>query len=188
MRKSSPTILRAIFFKRTLSFIIISITFFLSDVIMGQCMLQQIPFSQKINSANLIVEGKVISKKCYWGDTSQSVIYTSNLIEVFKVLKGVLTSTQIEVITDGGSIGMQLCIVHPSLELSVNDIGVFACTSTIRYQISPLQKSLLPKFEVYAGAQGFFKYDLNTLTASDPFNVYQNVTSDIYNNIRHWLL
>ena len=147
----------------------------------AQCMMYPVPLSSRVSYASEILEGKVIAQASFW-DPSQSLIYTASTIEVYKVFKGVNTSNQIEVITEGGIVGNDKHLADPSLTLNLNDIGTFFLEpATITNSPGTLSNSL--KFSPYANAQGFIHYDLISKSGADVFNTYQNIPSDVYQPI-----
>src|SRR3954470_9290841 len=66
--------------------------------------LYKIELDEKINNSSLIIEGKVVSKKSFWND-AHTMIYTANIIEVYKSFKGNTTEKTVEIVTQGGSVG-----------------------------------------------------------------------------------
>jgi hypothetical protein len=90
--------------------------------VQGQCMTYELPLPQKVNESTAIFEGKVISKNSFW-NASQDFIYTSNVIQVYKVFKGNITSGQVEIISEGGTIGLIMIKAEPSLQLNIDDVG-----------------------------------------------------------------
>ncbi|HLG02571.1 MAG TPA: PKD domain-containing protein, partial [Bacteroidia bacterium] len=144
----------------------------------AQCSMIPVPLSQRAAASVAVVEGKVISKISSW-DSQGTMIYTTHTIEIYKVFKGNITNPTIELLTEGGIVGNQKISVSPSLELNVGDVGLFTCTNLSR--IHPvLARSATPKFEAYASAQGFVRYDLATASAAEPFTSYNNIEYDLY--------
>jgi len=148
----------------------------------GQCTMKQISLNQRAENSDLIVEGKVTGKNSFW-NTDQTMIYTSNIIEVYKLFKGGISTASIEILTMGGTVGYDRVIAQPSLSLNIGDIGVFTCENVKRFTIPNAERSSLPSFEAYASVQGFVKYNVIDHTASDPFNKYTNIESELYNKI-----
>jgi hypothetical protein len=141
--------------------------------------LTPISLSQRIENATTILEGKVIGQACYW-DEAKNHIYTSNLIEVYKIFKGRLSATRVEIITRGGIVGNQMERISNTLELKLGDLGVFTTignTAKIKTAVN------LAKLKVYAGQQGFIKYDILSRTAKDGFNSYHDIDKEIYAQI-----
>ena len=93
-----------------------------------------------------------------------------NLIEVYKTFKNTAPA-YIEIITEGGTIGLSKHVFEPTLELEIGQLGVF--TLNPNNQTSQFGKLV---YESYASAQGFIKYDVKNNTASEPFNQYQNIS------------
>ena len=150
-------------------------------LIKSQCSVVELSLDNRKNNSDLIVEGKVISKKSFW-NTERKMIYTSNTIEVYKVFKGNLINTNIEVLSMGGIVGMDKIVVEPSLELEIGEIGILMCESVKRYRALPSKKSVIPTFEVYGAMQGFIKYDVSTKKAYDSFNSYE-INPKLYESI-----
>lgn len=153
----------------------------LTVFISGRAMAQLIPVSleQRIDNSSAIFEGKVISKTSFW-DASHTHIYTSNIIGVYKVFKGELTASQVEVITPGGIVGGDMEQVTHTLQLNEGDIGIFTSVpNTVRLASS----SPLKRLKAYSGVQGFIKYDERNKTARDAFRTYKSISSDVYSAI-----
>lgn len=143
----------------------------------AQCMLSPISLTQRVNNSALIIEGTVVSKKSFW-NPSHNYIQTSNLIQVKQHLKGSSNTSFIEVITEGGEIDLTRISVEPSLQLEIDQEGVFMVNEkTVNTQFG------YPTYEVYADAQGFVKFNVKENSASDPFNVYSDINTDLYTNI-----
>lgn len=125
-----------------------------------------------------MVEGKVVSKTSFW-DSEHKKIYTANTLEVYKVFKGDDAISTIEEVTVGGTVGFDALMVFPSLKLQVGDIGVFTLYET-HVSLSSKTKTQNKQFEVYSLSQGFYKYNLHTDAAINPFSKTQGVTSLLY--------
>lgn len=151
----------------------------------SQCMTYPVPVSERLNNSQVIVEGKIISKNSFW-NASNDFIYTSNVIEVYKVFKGSVTASQIEIITEGGSIGNQLIKAEPALNLEINDVGVFFLKSASHLNpASAIVPSL--RFEGYAANQSFLKYDLRDMSAIDPYFTFNDISTSVYQDFTNAL-
>ena len=141
---------------------------------------QFVPISieQRIANSTLILEGKVISQACYW-DEMKTHIYTSNVVELYKVFKGQSASNKIEIITIGGVVDDRIERVTNMLQLTIGDTGIFTAIPNTVNLITPTG---LVKYKTYAGIQGFIKYNLSTDGASDLFNTYKSL-NDLYSKI-----
>jgi hypothetical protein len=81
------------------AFIMISIGAF------ANCTMIEVPLSQRAAaSSDIVEEVKLRTQYSYW-NTAHDMIYTSNVIELYKVFKGNLTAEKIEVLTIGGTVG-----------------------------------------------------------------------------------
>ena len=153
---------------------------FISSAAFSQGMMHEIPLNEQVQNAQLIVEGKVVSKKSFW-DVKRHNIYTVNTLEVYKVFKGQL-STVIQVVTSGGVVGLEMETVEPSLQLSLDDLGLFILNPSVL----DLQNdnSSEPKYIAYASSQGFYKYDLSNNAASNSFNNKMGIVDSLYMEIQ----
>lgn len=145
----------------------------------AQCSLIEVPLIQRANASTVIVEGKVTGQYSYW-NSNHSMIYTANTIELYKIFKGSIATTSIEIITEGGTVALDRITVEPSLELSIGEVGMFTCTPVTRAHHNLVSRSALPQFEAYAGTQGFVKYDVVNNTANDPFRKYSDIQTELF--------
>ncbi|MBK8876480.1 MAG: hypothetical protein IPN13_22385 [Bacteroidetes bacterium] len=144
----------------------------------SQCMTYVVPMQEKVNGSSAIIEGKVIARQSFWNANS-SFIYTSNIIEVYKVFKGSVSTNQIEIITEGGIVGNQMIKVEPALELEINETGVFFLIATSNLNpASPFLPS--NQFEGFAANQSLIKYDLKDGSAVDGLLNYSNIATQVY--------
>lgn len=140
----------------------------------GQCMLYPVSLADKVNNSSLIIEGKVISSKPFW-DTNQKFIFKSNLVEVKQVLKGMLMTSRIEIITMGGELDGRVVTIEPSLQLNENESGIF-----MLYPYEQKDQFGYATYQVYSDQQGFFKFNLFENSALVPFVKYNNINIDLY--------
>jgi PKD repeat protein len=145
--------------------------------VVSQCMMKPVLLNQRVTQSFLVIEGKVIDQKSFWDPLHQN-IYTSNLIEVYKTFKNT-PSPYVEVITEGGIVGNDKEVVEPSLNLSLNDIGVF----TINTNVLPSQFGK-QVYECYASAQGFIKYNVTEDIATETFKTYASLSTSLYNEVQ----
>ena len=148
--------------------------FLCSRPMKAQCSMAPVDLATRLSNSSLVIEGKVLASKSFWNNAG-NYIYTSHLIEVSRIFKGVLISNKIEVITEGGEVGMSKQVVEPSLELRAGQMGVFTLNKVIN----------TPQFgydvySSYADMQGFIRYEDHDHSASEPFAKYNNVSSDLY--------
>lgn len=149
----------------------------------AQTLLEEVPLQKQIENSSLVIEGKVISKQSFW-DSKRYNIYTSNTIEVFKVFKGDVIET-IDVITMGGVVGTEALIVSPNLKLQKGDIGIFTLYENNVILNKKNQKSN-KEFKAYSSLQGFYKYDIFTDVAINPFSKKEGIISSFYIEIMNY--
>ena len=128
------------------------------------CMLYPISLVERVTASSLIVEGKVVAQHAFWNE-QHTMIYTSNTVEVLQVFKGDATS-QIDIITEGGTIDNSRIEHSATLQLSVNLYGIFFCQSSKLFPHS---------FSVFSSLQGFIYYNLKEQNAADPFQIYNTI-------------
>lgn len=147
-----------------------------------QCGFYEIPLNQRVVESNFIFEGKVINKTCFW-NSEKNLIYTSNMIEVLKVFKGVYLKTHFIINSQGGSLDGQFHKATPTLELSEGETGIFFANGT---SISnPKMPQDIIQLETFAGVQGFIKYNLYDQSATEPFKSYSSFEKTLYPEIKN---
>ena len=142
-------------------------------------LISKIDLNHRASQASGVVEGRVVSQFSFW-DNPRHNIYTASKIEVYKVMKGSPMLSYVEIITPGGTVGLEKQVVTPSLGLKVGDVGVFF-TKTPTVQISATRFTTPVQYEAYSGPQGFIVYEEKTGHAHDPFTQYTHVDRDIFN-------
>ncbi|WP_205511044.1 IPT/TIG domain-containing protein [Longitalea arenae] len=148
----------------------------------SQCFLKELNLDQRTNKSDLIVEGKVTSQNSFWNN-DHTMIYTSNLVEVYKVFKGMVTADEIEIITEGGVVGLDKISTNSLLHLSPGETGIFFCETPKHVKALPPTASAVSRYEAYGSKQGFIKYDLQHQEAADPFHKYHDVQNELYKHI-----
>lgn len=139
-----------------------------------------VSFDNKVQNSDLIVEGRVTDQHSFW-DPQHRLIYTSNTVEVYKIFKGSLTGSTIEVLTVGGSVGLVHLEVSELLSLSKGDEGVFFCHPNNMQLRSPATNTVM--MDVWSSAQGFYKYDFAYNAAAAPFEKYEGIEARFYPEI-----
>ena len=159
---------------------VLILTFFCLTMTQAQSLLREVPLTNKIEASDLLVEGKVIAKQSFW-DAEMKHIYTSNKIEVYKIFKGNVISSTIEVFTLGGTVGLQAEKISPSLQLQKDDIGLLFLKSS-DVKLNGSQKGVI-NYLPSTGAQSFYFYDLYEGTAKGVFQKYDDISKTLYNEI-----
>jgi len=143
--------------------------------------LYKITLDQKIGNSSLIVEGQVIDQRSFWNQ-QQTIIYTSNTVQVFKLFKGNVISKQVEVITQGGNVGGKALVVSDVLQLRKGDVGMFFCQQHQNNLRSPFTNNIL--YDVFSSDQGFLRYNLENHYAYAPFAEYDDIESILYRMVK----
>lgn len=143
--------------------------------------LHMVPISleDRARKAELIIEGEVISQKSFW-NAAHTNIYTSNIIRVYKVFKGTVQEQQLELITQGGTVGLKRQVLSTALELYKGQQGLFFLLH--EKELSNTPDNLKLRTIAYASQQGFVKYNLQETNATDVFNTYSSI-QQLYNQV-----
>ena len=137
--------------------------------------------AEKVSASSLVVEGVITSQQPFW-NTNHTFIFTNNTVHIFKVFKGSVTSQDIEIVTQGGEIDGFSVSTSDLLTLNKNELGLFCCHPSPTNLKSPSTGNTL--LNVYAGTQGFFKYNLNDFSASTSLSNFKSITSELYPYIK----
>ncbi|MEJ8758408.1 T9SS type A sorting domain-containing protein [Pontibacter sp. H259] len=145
-----------------------------SQVALADKNLHMVPISveERVRAAEMVVEGEVILKRSFW-DARRENIYTSNIIKVYKVFKGTLQQQEVEVITEGGTVGLDKHVYSVALSLNVGQQGVFFLQAQHKLANTPGNNRFSTR--PYASEQGFIKYDVASHTAAGVFEKYTSV-------------
>ena len=133
----------------------------------------------KVNRSSLIVEGKVVKQKSAW-NPARTMIYTTSTVEVYKVFKGNIDKSLVEVVTYGGAVDGYYIHASHLLELRNDEIGVFFLN---KRNIPGITAPSTSTFDVYSSAQGFLRYDVFSKTASAPFVSYDDIEGVLYREL-----
>ncbi|WP_170252499.1 T9SS type A sorting domain-containing protein [Adhaeribacter aerolatus] len=143
------------------------------------CMLVPAPLPQRVEQATVILEGKVVAQKSFW-DAGHQNIYTANTVEVYKILKGRLAAPeQVEIITEGGTVGDKMHVYSATLALKPGQQGIFFL-EPLGFPAANQVLTNLVRFSVYSSLQGFIRYQLPGLTAREPFRTYHSIQNELY--------
>lgn len=164
---------------KTLRVVLPLILYIIGAKAISQELLSEVSMEDQISNSSQIIEGRVLSKQSYWNE-NQTNIFTINWVEVYKVFKGQPLEF-VEIITPGGTVGLQAEIITPALDLFVGDEGVFM----LQEYNQPLQRSTAENisFLTYSDTQGFYKYNYNTNSAVRPFQINEGIQTKFYNAI-----
>ncbi|MFN0203078.1 MAG: T9SS type A sorting domain-containing protein [Bacteroidia bacterium] len=135
----------------------------------AQCLMYEVPLTERVQKAEVIVEGEVLHTRSFWNE-SKTMIYTEYYIEISTVLKEKvptpmpLSAAILQV--EGGQVEDFVVEVEPSLHLNIGDKGIFFLTEK---HLKPYYR---PIFEPYADVQGFIRYETDAKSATDVFAKY----------------
>ncbi len=145
----------------------------------GQAPLYELSLQQKIQASPTILEGRVIGKKAFWNET-HTLIHTAYTLEVYKLFKGQVRASQVDIIGEGGRIGLEMHVADPGLKMQIGEVGIFFCKEARVKDNSQLERE---QFMPYGGVQGYVHYDELQARATDIFHVYHDIESQLYQNI-----
>jgi hypothetical protein len=141
-------------------------------------LLYEVPLQERIEAAQLVVEGRVVDQHSFWNE-GRSLIFTSSKVDIYRLFKGRLLTGQIEVVTPGGRVGMTAQAVEPSLQLAPGDVGVFlveAADEGDGLGTSDASGRYVP----VASVQGLVRYDEIRGSANDVFSTYGDIGGDLH--------
>lgn len=150
----------------------------------SQCVIP-VSLADRTSQSTVIVEARVIDKNSFWNN-AHTLIYSGHRLQVYKVFKGNITATEIEIITEGGEVGNDLLVVEPSLQLNTDEVGIFFLQAPAVINSSSIVPASL-QFEPYSSVQGLVRYDLLMRTAGDLFSTYSNISASLYQPISNQL-
>ncbi|WP_161889428.1 T9SS type A sorting domain-containing protein [Pontibacter russatus] len=128
--------------------------------------------AERVQAAGMVVEGEVVSQQAFW-DARHENIYTSNIIRVYKSFKGGTESQLVELITEGGSIGLKKHVFSSALQLKPGQQGIFFLAPQQALQRTP--GSQHPSTKAYGSQQGFVQYRIPENKATGVFETYESV-------------
>lgn len=137
------------------------------------CSLLAVNPGKRAASVPLIIEGEVLESQGFRGTNGR--IYTSNRVRVYKLLKG-QAPTEITLLTEGGTVGLDRQELTNTLSLVPGEQGVFFL------EPAPFAGTAAAgvAYAAYASQQGFVRYELGTLTAAEPFRTYPALGAEFY--------
>jgi len=90
----------------------------------SQCTVMPTNLKQRTTESDLIIEGKIINSNSFFGDEI-NMIFTKYEIEVFRIFKGEVNTSTVEMISTGGIVGDRMLIATPSFEGKLGEVGIF---------------------------------------------------------------
>ena len=157
-------------------FLILYIFFSICSVGSAQMLVKPISTAHQVTHSKTIVEAEVIEKKSYQ-NPSNNDIYTLHELKVYSIFKGeVAFQKNIQLLTRGGSVGMEIQKIHPNLELKKGDIGVFMLSKITNNSLDWIESDSKEFYKAYSGLQGFYLYDTFKYRVSHPFHSYETIT------------
>ena len=137
----------------------------------------------RTGNSDVVIEGKVVKCLPFWND-DHTQIFTSNLIEVFKVFKGKsLNVGTIEIITLGGAVDDRFSIVSHQRTFKPGMEGIFFCKPN--QKLPSRQQTPEASFVLSFAETGFVQYFFERFNppAADASKSYKDIPKEIYNEI-----
>ncbi|MFA1773349.1 IPT/TIG domain-containing protein [Rufibacter glacialis] len=139
------------------------------------CLLIPLSLEERVQAAEVVVEGKVTAQRSFWDDQHHN-IYTAHQVEVYKVFKGSPTTSTVEIITEGGQVGLDIHVYSATLQLKPQQQGIF-------FLQAAKKGAAQARYSVFGSMQGFIKYRLSEGTAHDPFQQYASIPLEVYGSL-----
>ena len=117
------------------------------------CQIYEVPFNQKVDNSELILEGRVTSQKQIF---INEIPYTLNTIAVIKSLKGDLSlDREVQVLTFGGIVNGERFFSAHTISFRIGDNGIFFLSKQSK------DETLSKYYQVYAEKQGYYHERFN---------------------------
>ncbi|MBL7795782.1 MAG: zinc-dependent metalloprotease [Saprospiraceae bacterium] len=133
--------------------------------------------------SDLVIEGKVVDCHSYWNE-GHTQIFTSNLVEVFKIFKGTgFYKETIEIITLGGVVDDRFSLVSHQKTFKPGMEGIFFCKTN--RNLSSVQQAGNESFVLSSPENGFIQYFFEKFNppAADGTKSYKDIPKEIYKSI-----
>ncbi|SDB60584.1 Por secretion system C-terminal sorting domain-containing protein [Flavobacteriaceae bacterium MAR_2010_188] len=140
----------------------------------------EIPIEAQVSKSTNIVEAELVSKKSYW-NSAHTHIYTVNTLKVYKVFKGE-SYEEINVITQGGTVGFKAEIVTPSVKFRKGTVGLLMLQSK-EINLDGIAKNKT-FFNTYSSVQGYYPYDLDNKSVYNTFRRFNDIETEFYQKIK----
>jgi len=142
-------------------------------------LLQPLEPAVRAQQASLVVEAEVLSSRSFW-DAEHRHLFTRHRVKVFSLLKGTASDTTgLELITEGGQLGLEQQVLTNTLRLTAGQQGVFFLVAAPWAGLGAGPNARTP----YGSEQGFIAYDPTTRTATEPFRQYAAIGAAFYQEI-----
>lgn len=134
-----------------------------------------------VQQSTYIVEARAGDMRSFWNQ-EHSNIYTATTLEVYKVFKGELSGSTLELVTPGGWVGGTGMGYTHGFSMAPNTVGVFF----LRLSQQPSVGTALPAEQIVEnlyGGQGFIIYSGNTFehnAAYSHFRLYPDIEHGLY--------
>lgn len=145
----------------------------------AQCLVQSSSLEDRLSEGDLVVEGKVMSQFSFFGK-EERLIYTAHQIEVYKVFKGNIERSSVEIVTTGGVVGDRMLEVNPSLKLTIGQTGLFLFKA---YRGNNIDDSRTVIWRPVADAASFLPYDPKIERVKDVFETETMTRQKLYRRI-----
>jgi hypothetical protein len=159
--------------KNPLHYVLLCIVLLIFQHSLSANELYPVTLTERVNNSTVVAEGKVISQSCFI-DPHNNNIYTSNRVMVYRLFKGTISTSEIEVITHGGVVGNRGQAYSSYLQLYTGQTGIFFCMPSILAKNAQARQAT--SYMVYSSMQGFIAYDAARQTAADPFTTYKDIS------------
>ncbi|WBO84357.1 matrixin family metalloprotease [Hymenobacter yonginensis] len=143
----------------------------------ARCLVLPLSLAERAAVAPLVVEAEVLSARSFW-DAGHRRIYTAHQLRVFSALKGT-APTQLTVLTEGGTVGLDRHQLTNTLELRPGQQGVLFLVPASFADTAAEAGA----WAVYGSEQGFLPYDLATATVADLFRPLGAIDEAFYQQL-----
>lgn len=146
------------------------------QIAVSQCVIEPWSLQKQVYSSDLIVEGEVVRRYSFW-DADHQNIYTANVISVYKLFAGDPEQSEIELITEGGQVGMVMHRSNPSLQVEQGQYGVFMLRNNTVALPDQITDNPLNEYQPTASVQSFIRYNEDENIAYGYYQVFEGIGS-----------
>ncbi|SDB41321.1 Por secretion system C-terminal sorting domain-containing protein [Flavobacteriaceae bacterium MAR_2010_188] len=164
---------------RRISLILI-LLIFQNSLLLAQRTTIELSIKKQIELSDQAIEAEILSSESFW-DSEHHNIYTKHTLKVYKVFKGQNSAT-VDMIVPGGVLDFEAEKVSHSIELKQGDVGMFMLRSTENSRkFSSSTTQLI--FEAVGADQSYFRYDLATNRAANPYQKLDDISNKLYTEV-----
>ncbi|MCB9236195.1 MAG: PKD domain-containing protein [Bacteroidia bacterium] len=137
-----------------------------------ECLLVEIPLTQRVALSDLVVEAEVIQTHSAW-DPAHRTIFTEYTLAVNAILKGNLAGTQLKFIQEGGQVAGEKLEIYPAPNLFHGQKGIYFLDHVSGNAMTGVKN--ISTWAMSVGPQSVIYYDLRLKKGFTPFITFNGL-------------